>query len=259
MTTRDRRVHRAVAGFDRTARLYERGRPDYPAEAVRWLGRGLGLGPHRTVVELGSGTGKFTRCLLPLGATIVPVEPTPGMRAEFTRALPDLPVLDGTAEAIPVPDGFADAVVGAQAFHWFRLRPTVAEIQRVLRPRGAVGMVWNRRDESLAWVAELSRILEPHRKDAPSHADAAWEHALENRAYGFGPLHHRTFRHVQHLDRRTLLARVQSVSLIAILPPAQRRAVSRAVRELVDRDPTTRGRQTLLLPYRTDVYWARRR
>ncbi|MGC2359213.1 MAG: SAM-dependent methyltransferase, partial [Thermoplasmata archaeon] len=61
MSRRVPRTHPAVRGFDRAAATYERSRPDYPIAAVRQLGRDLGIGPRRTVVDLGSGTGKFTR------------------------------------------------------------------------------------------------------------------------------------------------------------------------------------------------------
>ncbi|MGI0071644.1 MAG: class I SAM-dependent methyltransferase [Thermoplasmata archaeon] len=106
-----RRLHPAVHGFDRAAGTYERARPDYPVAAVRFLGRALSLGPGRVVVELGSGTGKFTRALASLGVSRVAIEPTAGMRRVFAREVPDVAVLDGTAEAIPLPDPFADAVV----------------------------------------------------------------------------------------------------------------------------------------------------
>jgi SAM-dependent methyltransferase len=258
------RTHPAVRGFNRAAELYERGRPDYPAAAVRHLARVLALSRGRIVVELGSGTGKFTRSLGPLGAARLAVEPSAGMRRVFRRTVPRVPVLTGTAEAIPLPDGFADAVVCAQAFHWFRPRPALREIRRVLRPGGGLGLVWNTRDDSVRWSRSLSEILEAHRRSAPiwrertsqRYRRAILAPTFSDPGLGFTPLRHRSFRHFQEGTPAMFVERVLSVSMIAILPPARRRAVAREVRELLATDPDTRGRTRIRLPYRTDVYWA---
>lgn len=261
------RTHPVVRGFDRAAEAYERGRPDYPRAAVRWLGRVLELGPGRTVVELGSGTGKFTRALAPLGAARVGVEPIPGMRRVFLRAVRDVLVLAGTAESIPLPDGFADAVVAAQAFHWFRARPALREIHRVLRPGGGLGLVWNTRTESVRWSRRLSEIVEAHRGAAPVWREATGGRyrrvvlasAFRAKGVGFTLPEHRAFRHFQEGSPATFVERTLSISSIAMLPPKERRAVARAVRTLLATDADTRGRKRLRLPYRTDVYWCRRR
>lgn len=256
--THDRRTHRAVRGFDRSAGTYERGRPNYPPEAIDHLARVLHLGPGRTAVELGSGTGKFTRALRPLGIALVPVEPTPGMRREFVRRVPDLPVLDGTAEDIPVPVRFADAVLVAQAFHWFRTRAALHEIARVLRPGGGLGLVWNMRDERVPWMREFTRILERENGGVPQARQRRWRAIFEQGGIPFGSLHRRSFPHVQRLDRAGVVARALSVSTVAVQPPAERRAVASRIRELLASDPETRGRQVVDLPYRTEVYWCYR-
>jgi len=251
------RVHPKVRGFDRAAAAYERGRPDYPSTAVRALGRVLGLARGRTVVELGSGTGKFTRALRPLGVSVVAVEPTRGMRRVFERTVPDVAVLNGTAEAIPLPDRFADAVVAAQAFHWFRPRPALREIARVLRPRGGVGLVWNTRDQSVAWSARITTILDRYGwQGVPRTRDDRWKAAFAETTCPFGPLHARVFRHSQRADPETFVDRVLSVSVVAIQPAPERRRVAEEIRELLRTDPLTRGRRSVTMPYRTEVYWA---
>ena len=264
MTRAHFRTHPAVRGFGRAADAYERGRPDYPVDAVRHLGHVLRLGPSRTVVDLGSGTGKFTRALAPLGAALVAVEPTAGMRSVFARTVPAVPVLDGTAEEIPLPDGFADAVVSAQAFHWFRVRPALREIRRVLGPGGGVGLVWNTRDDSVRWSRRLSEILETHGHSArpwrERTAGSYWTTVLRpgfaRKRSGFTSLRYRAFRHFQDGTPAMFVDRALSVSTIAVLPAAQRRAVANEVHEMLATDPETRGRRTIRLPYRTDVYWA---
>jgi SAM-dependent methyltransferase len=219
------------------------------------------------VVELGSGTGKFTRSLARLGAARVAIEPTAGMRRVFARTVPDVPALRGTAEAIPLPDGFADAVVAAQAFHWFDPDRALPEIARVLRRHGSIGMIWNLRDESVGWSRGISDIIGPYRSPdidprvdtAPTTRDPRWRRAIRAPGSPFGRLHRRTFRHVQRAPRATFVLRVLSVSIIAVQPEEERRRVARRVKALLDSDPATRGRAMLEMPYRTDVYWARKR
>jgi SAM-dependent methyltransferase len=258
MRRRPTGLHPAVRGFDRRARSYERGRPEYPAAAMRFLGRTLGLGPGRLVVELGSGTGKFTRGVLSLGAAVVAVEPAAGMRAVFAQRLPGTLVLEGQAEAIPLPDRCADAVLVAQAFHWFRAPEALGEIARVLRPGGSLGLLWNVRDESVPWVRRMSRLVDRYRGTAPRSGDARWRRALE-RSAAFGPLHSRRFRHRQRARPRTIVERVWSISVIAVLSPAEQRRVAHEMRAILAADPATRGREIVTLPYRTELYWCRRR
>ncbi|MFJ8747475.1 class I SAM-dependent methyltransferase [Embleya sp. NPDC127516] len=146
---------RQARSFGAAADAYERGRPPYPPEAVAWLV------PEdaRTVVDLGAGTGKLTRALRAAGREVVAVEPSVGMREQFARVLPDVRVLDGTGESIPLPDSSVDVVVCAQAWHWVDPERAVPEAARVLRPGGRLGLVWNFRDVSVPWVAELDQIL----------------------------------------------------------------------------------------------------
>lgn len=258
MADASHRVHPAARGFDSAAEEYERGRPDYPEEALRCLSEGLELGPSTDLLELASGTGKLTRGLVATGARIVAVEPSEGMRAIFRRTLPQLLLIDGTAEAIPRPDASADAVVVGQAFHWFRARDCLAELRRVLRPRGRLGLIWNRRDESVAWVREFTRLLESFdRGGAPDSKDASWEASL-GESEGFEPPVRRSFsfRHVEPVER--VVDRALSVSFIALKPPEERAVIAREVLALLERHETTRGRAEVDFPYRTDLYLSRR-
>jgi len=246
-----------VRGFDRLADTYERGRPGYPVTGIHHLGRVLHLGPSTTVVDVGSGTGKFTRALAPLGAARVAVEPTRGMREVFRRVVPDVPVLDGTAESIPLPDRFADAIVCAQAFHWFRVRPTLREFARVLRPGGGIGLVWNTRDTTVAWSKRVSDITSRyHRKEGARAHWRPWKAAFRDPRLPFGPLHRREFPNVQVAPVATFVDRVLSVSSVAVQTAVERRRVAREVRDLLRTDPLTRGQRLVRLPMTTEVFWA---
>ena len=250
--------HELTAGFDRAAERYDRGRPEYPPEAVSVLVKALGIGPGRTVLDLGAGTGKFTRALGGLGATLLALEPTAGMRQILKARFPQIPLIQGTAEEIRLPDSSVDAVVCAQSFHWFDTVRASAEIARVLRPGGGLGLVWNLRDEAVPWVAELSRILDARDPGAPRGRDMAWRPAFE--ATGrFSPLQEAEVRFVQKADLDTMIDRVLSVSFIAVRSAEEQEEVGQEVRALIEREPSARVGGGVQLPYRTHVLWALRR
>ncbi len=141
--------------FGEAAAAYERGRPEYPVEVIDWL-----LQDHpRTVVDVGAGTGKLTRAFIGRADAVVAVEPDPVMRAALAERLPGTAVLAGTGEALPLPDHYADLVVAGQAWHWVDPVRGSAEVARVLRPGGSLGLVWNDRDEDDPWIARLGAVL----------------------------------------------------------------------------------------------------
>jgi SAM-dependent methyltransferase len=248
----------AARGFARGAEAYEQGRPTYPPKAVARLARELHLGPGRVVLDLAAGTGKLTALLVGTGAEVLAVEPVAEMRAALEQALPGVPAMPGTAEAIPLGTGSVDAVTAGQAFHWFRGEEALAEIHRVLRPGGGLGLLWNVRDAGVPWVARLSELMEPHRGDAPGYRSGAWQEAFAGTVL-FGELRRLEVRHVHHLAPEAVVARVASVSFVAALPEGERERLLAEVAELLAADPETRGRAEVELPYRTEVYWATRR
>jgi SAM-dependent methyltransferase len=228
-------VHAAAArGFARSAGAYERARPEYPPAAIDWLRERLGLGPGRRVVDLAAGTGKLTRPLAGTGAEVVAVEPVAEMRARIGPGAAE--VLDGTAEAMPLADASADAVTVGQAFHWFDGPAALAEIHRVLRPGGALALVWNRRPLDDPVHAAIEALMAPHRGDAPVHRSGAWRAALEETVL-FGALEERAFPHAQDMDADALADRVGSTSVIAALPDGPRAEVLAEVRALAAGGP----------------------
>jgi len=216
-------MHPAARGFDTSGERYDRGRPDYPDEAVDRLLEELGY--PRRVVDVGAGTGKLTRPLLARGLTVLAVEPAAAMRSVLTAS----EVYDASADALPLADASVDAVVAGQAFHWFATRQALAEFARVAT--GRLGLVWNRRDLTQPLQRELGGIFAPYRDTAPEHASDAWRDVFDDQAPFVLAAEHR-IGSVQRLDAAGLADRVLSVSFMAALPADERERVETRVRAL---------------------------
>lgn len=148
-----------ATSFGGQAGSYEVGRPEYPFEAVAWMLDRAPAGARR-IADVGAGTGKLTRALVAgEGAEVVAVDPDPAMLAALRDAVPGVPTFVGTAERLPLPDASVDAVVLGQAWHWVDPVVASAEIGRVVRPGGVLGLVWNLRDERVDWVRRLTDIM----------------------------------------------------------------------------------------------------
>ncbi|MGO9873408.1 MAG: class I SAM-dependent methyltransferase [Acidimicrobiia bacterium] len=251
-------VHEVAAvGFSNPAD-YEAARPSYPHDAVAWLVEHLRIGPGHHVVDLAAGTGKLTRLLTSTGADLVAAEPVAGMRATFRTFVPDVPVVATTAEQLAFRDGSIDAVTVAQAFHWFDHDRAIAELARTVRGGGRVGLVWNARDRSVAWVDEIWTIMDRVEKRAPWRNHDDWSDRAFRALPGFGALHSAQFRHVQATTPEAMVQRVASVSHVAVLPGDERAAVLDEVRAVLAGHPDVQGHTELAVPYRVDCFWFER-
>jgi SAM-dependent methyltransferase len=223
--------HVAHVGFERGAGAYERGRPGYPNEVLAWLGAELRLHPGTTVADVAAGTGKLTAALVETGAQVLAVEPVEAMRQSLQASLPEVKVLAGTAEKLPLPAWSVDAITVAQAFHWFDGDRALAEFHRVLRPGGRLALVWNGRDLEQPLQIEIEAVFEPHRGTVPSHHTGRWREAIARTAL-FAAAGRIQKRFVQRLDSEGLVDRVVSVSFIAALDPREREAVAEQARRI---------------------------
>ena len=240
-------VHPAAQqGFTQQAEAYQRGRPGYPAGLQGWLRDTLGLGPGRTVADVGAGTGKFCPLLLATGADVIAVEPVDAMRQRIAPHV-RLRTQAGTAQSTGLTAASLDALVCAQAFHWFATRAALDEFARVLRPGARLGLVWNVRDESVDWIAALTRIYTPYEGDAPRFHSGQWQRAFPHPA--FGPLTETTFTH-EHVGpaEQVIVDRVLSTSFIAALPADERGRVRARLEDLIATHPLLRGRTEVRVP-----------
>jgi SAM-dependent methyltransferase len=239
----ERTFHSRRLSFGAIADTYDRVRPSYPEAAVRWI---LGAAPAR-VLDLGAGTGLLTRTLIGLGHEVIAVEPDERMRAVCAARTPDATVLEGSAEAIPLPAGSVDGVVAGQSYHWFAGAGGHAEIARVLRPGGVFGPLWNLRDESVAWVARLSTLVS--REDGSSH-----QGSLAADAFGaaFGTVESAVFAHVRRHTTDSLVELALSRSYVLTAAAGRRGEIEAGVRALA-----AELAQPFDLPYVTRAYRAR--
>ena len=233
-----------ATSFGRQAGAYDRGRPDYPAEAVEWMLSGVGS----EVVDVGAGTGKLTRVVRATGRTVVAVDPDAVMLATLQARSPDIRTLVGTAEQLPLPDASADAVVLGQAWHWVDAAVASREIARVLRPGGTIGLIWNIRDRSTPWVAEFAGMMET----------SAGENLIEGVGprvdEPFGPLESAQYSWTRELSGEQLAELATSRSTVIAASAAERAAILAEVHELADR--VSDGHGTLHMPYVTHVFRA---
>ncbi|MFJ8194939.1 class I SAM-dependent methyltransferase [Streptomyces sp. NPDC096094] len=157
--TRTARAH----SFNAAAAQYAANRPSYPPalfDALEQLA-GRPLAGAR-VADIGAGTGIATARLHARGADVIAVEPGAGMAAEFRRTLPDVPVIRGNGNALPLADHSADFLTYAQAWHWTDPALAVPEALRVLRPGGALALWWNTSALDVPWIAAATERADRH-------------------------------------------------------------------------------------------------
>jgi SAM-dependent methyltransferase len=224
---------RRASSFGASARAYADHRPDYAADAVAWCLAGAER-PVTEVLDLAAGTGALTGGLLAAGVAVTAVEPDPEMLAELHRRLPGVPVAAGRAEAIPLADGSVDAVLVATAFHWFDADRALAEIVRVLRPGGVLGILYNLVDISVPWVREVDRLGRSSVSIPPDQEPQAPP------AYaGFGPVELEQFPHRHRRTADSLTATIGTHSHTLVIPHEERAELLARVHAFLETNPET--------------------
>ena len=210
-------AYRPADRYAGKARGYARFRPSYPRQVIETLRAEGGLSPGARLAELGAGTGIFTGLLLDAGWQVHAVEPNPEMRATAEAALADrtgFVSVAGSAEATTLDSGEFDAVVCAQAFHWFDPARAVPEMRRVLRPGGLVGLLWNEtRHDADRFHQSYQELLRTRCPDHQRFQLAGVSHSVESLSSLFGvPVRLVRLDNHQDLSLEGLQGRVASMS-----------------------------------------------
>jgi ubiquinone/menaquinone biosynthesis C-methylase UbiE len=253
----------ALEGFANAASAYERARPGWPSAAVRSAFEHWRLAPEgAAVVDLAAGTGRLTSVIVGLGAEVVAVEPVAEMRA----LIRDATAVDGVAERIPLPAASRDGVFVGEAFHWFDTPAALAEIARVLGPRGGLAIMWNTAEWTEAeqpWRTEVRGLLADsyyHPQGLPLTTQPSDPRRLTTWLRGpgweaFEPMEERSFEHVQRMTSADYVALVASASFVGALSDDKRAEILRQVAVVLDRHGVDPSEQR----WRCNVYLTRRR
>jgi SAM-dependent methyltransferase len=246
--------------FTGLAENYARYRPDYPKEAIDFIIAHCWLSPDSTVIDIGCGTGISSRMLAARGFRVIGIEPNTDMRAtaEAEASLPGTPVhiyRDGRAENTGLPAGCADAVLAAQAFHWFEPEPALREFHRILKPDGWVVLLWNERDARDPFMAAYGAIIRTARSAAAVEVPRGEAGTPLLSSRWFQHAQRVAFTHEQILDEDGMIGRAFSASY-APREPEQVKAWQAALQNLF-----TQFQQNgkVSLRYETAVYLAQRR
>jgi SAM-dependent methyltransferase len=229
-----------AGSFGAAAALYERARPSYPSDALDWL---LPDGAP-DVLDLGAGTGKLTRLIAERDIHVEAVDPSAQMLAELRQVLPEVPTHVGSAEEVPVADSSFDAVVVAQAWHWVDVPRASAEVARVLRPGGRLGLIWNDRDDRVDWVRKLSELTAQGGERGM---------ASDNPVFGkpFGQIEYFVTEWSYPMTTAGLIDLAASRSYVIIAPEQERVSILTGVQKLLDTHPDLAGRDEFEMPYVT--------
>jgi SAM-dependent methyltransferase len=252
----------AAAGFADAADDYERGRVGYPDAAVDHAFAALRLDAGATLLDLGAGTGKLTRSLLPRAARVVAVDPVAGMLGRLRELLPEADARAGSAEALPLADGEVDAAFAGQAFHWFATPRALEELARVVRPGGGLALLWNTSVWSRSGqpvLTELATLLDAvptYRLRSGGHDPQGrpWLAVFEAETAPFAPPEQALFTHRAAHGRAVVAAKIASFSYVGALPERERAELMDAVRATLERHP-----EPVEIGYETEVWTSRRR
>lgn len=253
--------------YGHVAKSYDLSRPDYPDDSIVELMTDLKLTSATTVLDLGAGTGKLTKALL---KKLYPdidfeedaifnfyaVEVSAAMRDQFTHQFPGVPIFPGLAENLRLSSESIDIVVVGTAFHWFKGRDSLAEIARVLKPEGKLGLIWNMMDPECSWVHELRSLLDPH---GQNHDTVDWKRAFLDSTLFTNPLLNRkTFRYTISATAQEVINSLLTFKAAAAMTmPAKAQFIEKA-RSILQKVLIESKKSVIDLPYRVELYTCER-
>jgi len=245
----------ATTRFSDRVQNYTRYRPSYPRSAIQWIVDQYSLDSDSRVIDVGSGTGIFTQALMAMGLRVIAVEPNLEMRLESDRRHKNNPLYssqDGTAESTQLETNCVDVVTAAQAGHWFDIEKSKREFQRILRPKGVLAMVWNRREHTSDFQSAYEAVL----SSLPEYAKVHHRNLDDAKITGFfaDNMQRKAFANSQEFDLAGFRGRVFSSSYTPNSEDHEYETFSRRINELFS-EHASDGR--LSFAYTTEVYSGR--
>lgn len=244
----------AEQGFASAAELYQRVRPNYPAEIVHWLIDNLKITPQSTAIDLGAGTGKFLKYLKQATANIIAVEPITEMLEQLKIVHPEVQIQQAFSHQILLNSNSIDAILCAQSFHWFANFETLTEIHRLLKPNGSLGFVWNQRDESVDWVKALADFIQQFESDTPRFHSQEWQNVFEQQNL-FDFIGKQAFVQYQVGTVEDVVSdRLLSTSFIAAMPLNQQLQLKQKFEDIVYQYTEKMPQDQIAFPYITYAF-----
>lgn len=244
----------AQLGFQQGAELYQQSRPDYPEQIVAWLQQQLRLMPQSQVIDLGAGTGKFLNYLKRVSKHVFAIEPITEMLAQLKQVHPEVQTLQTDSSNLQLADQSSDAICCAQSFHWFAHGKSLHELYRVLKPQGALGLIWNQRDTEVEWVQAIADLLAPLEKDTPRFHSMQWQQVFqEHDLFKLQSLQQFHFAHQGSVEQ-VVVNRILSTSFISAASMVEKQQIRSQLLDIMriycDKGP----QDQVIFPYITYAY-----
>lgn len=267
---------RRSSSFGSVATHYERYRPGPPLVAVDWI---LSSESRKRIIDLGAGTGALTRLLVDRAQEVIAIEPDDRMRSVLMEEVPAARALRGRGESIPVPDGYADAVIASSSWHWMDPVPTLLEVGRVLVPGGILGALWAGPDPEGPFLVQAQAMLRGQSRsssgDSPDDPKTEGQHSefatimmgeadrptpvLEiPPGVPFDQPEHEVFRWDVALNADDLIGLLGTFSWIITLPEETRERLIAEARRLLRELLGLEGDKTVDVAYRSEAWRSRR-
>ena len=250
-------MENATTRFSNRVKEYDLYRPGYPVEVISFLMQNGLIDSNSIVAEPGAGTGKLTAMLLPVVSKVYAIEPNAPMldvcRAQL-HLHPNLECIQATAEDTGLPDHGMDAILAAQAFHWFDKTATKAEFTRIGKAGCQVILLWNERIQAPGFMDEYDRFLVEHSNDYTEVDHRKTSYGIIAEFFRPSNMQFACLPNEQILDLKALVGRTLSCSYMPSAKDSRWPVIQKSLEELFTKYSRN---DCVSLQYATKIYYGR--